>query len=125
MSNGKHFEYDPVRHNLSCEKNVIQFFNYKVAGCSQTGVLAGFVNTVNGNASDVYSELLKLAEYCYDEVEMRTIFAHHTIAARSPFIESQVQYNVESGSHQKTCETTQPGSVIELFSSGNLDELLR
>lgn len=89
-------------------------------------MLAGFLNTVNGNSSGFGSaELLKLAEYCYDEIEMRTLFVHHTVAARSPFIESQSQYNVESGVAGKTaCERKAPGSTIELFSSGNLDALL-
>lgn len=122
-------EFNKLRQNLSCDKNFIQFFNYNVKGCKDyTGVLAGFINRIYENSTNE-KQLIKLVEYCYDESELRTIFAHHVIAARSPFIELQSQYNIVDNmklvaSNNVVATTTEdiPNSMVELF-SGNIEKL--
>ena len=68
------------------------------------------------------TEFICLIQYCYDEVEMRTVFTQNILTKRSPFVEDQVNYNQEFLLYDD--KAIIPTKTIDFF-SGNIDHCFR
>lgn len=66
------------------ERRVVTFFMTTTAGCQKDGFVFGF---------SIGKLPVIFAEFCFDLLQMKTIFVHYVATARVPYLEKQLALN--------------------------------